>query len=74
MEVILFATITAKFIYNKYYKPIFFTIGDKVLLRLYYKYNIPMLTLPKYGQQYIRLFIIKRWVGRLAYKLDIPSY
>lgn len=51
-----------------------FVVGDKVLLRLWKGYNMPVnhgLT-TKPGQQYAGCFRVLERIGRLAYKLDLP--
>jgi len=46
----------------------------RIDVKLHHGYSIPMPTSPKYGQQYVGPFTVKRRIGRLAYELDIPTH
>lgn len=61
--------------YNQRHKPIHFNVGDYVYLRLWKAYNIPTnkSTTRKLGQAYAGRFRMLERVGRLAYRLDLPS-
>ena len=75
-DALAFASMQAKHYYDKHHMPMSFKEGDSVLLRLHKGYNIPANAsiTRKLGQQYTGPFKVLRKVGRLAYKLDIPTH
>ena len=75
-DALSFASISAKYHYDRDHKPIFFKEGDSVFLRLHKGYNIPAnaTITKKLGQQYVDLFKVLRRIGKLAYELDIPTH
>ena len=70
------ASMMAKHYYDRRHTPISFEEGQQVLLRLHKGYNIPANAsiTRKLGQQYTGPFKVLRRVGRLAYKLDVPTH
>ena len=75
-DAIAFASMRQKFYYDRKHQPMFFRKGDAVLLRLHKGYDVPAtaITGKKYGQQYAGPFTIADRVGRLAYRLELPSH
>ena len=65
---------TMKRYYDQGRKPIFFSVGDKVYLRLHRGYSIPSATNRKLGLQRAGPFKIIERIGRLAYRLQIPDH
>ena len=65
-----FAAVQAKRRYNGKHRPIKFEVGNKVYLWLYYRYHLLGNLSRKYSQQRVGPFIVKKRIGRLAYKLD----
>ena len=74
-ECLKYAAMQMKRQYDARHTPRHFSVGDKVLLRIGRGYNIPTNALisRKLGQQYAGLFTVLERVGRLAYRLDLPS-
>ncbi|KAJ5752832.1 hypothetical protein N7520_008426 [Penicillium odoratum] len=72
---IAFASMEMKRRFDSAHRPIHFKVGDYVLLKLGDGYNIPANhRLPtKLGQRYVGRFRVLKRIGRLAYKLDLPS-
>ena len=62
-----------KFYYNRKYTIIDLEVKDKVFLKLYKEYSIPIVTSYKLYQQRVRLFEILQKISKLAFKLDIPN-
>lgn len=77
-DAISFAQVYQKFHYDRRHQPMYFRVGDKVLLRLHKGYSIPqpvgMTKEAKLGQQYVGPFDIVARIGKQAYRLDIPGY
>jgi hypothetical protein len=67
-----FAAARAKRRYDGTHRDIEFKEGDKVYLRLHRGYHLPGKPSRKLSQQRAGPFVVKRRVGRLAYKLDFP--
>jgi len=68
------SAMTIKRYYDQGRKPIFFSVGDKVYLRLHRGYSIPSATNRKLGLQRAGPFEIIEPIGRLAYRLRIPDH
>ena len=66
----------AKHHYDRKHQPLFMKIDDYALLRLHRGYEIPSTARyeSKYSQQYVDPFKILKRIGRLAYRLEIPSH
>ncbi len=73
-DAIDFAKMDAKYHYDRKHQPLAMRIGEYALLRLHRVYSIPAVTNRKLGQQYVGPFQIIEKIGRLAYRLDIPSH
>ena len=75
-DALAFASINAKYHYDKHHKPMFLKEGSKVYLRLHKGYNIPANAsiTTKLGQQYTGPFRVLRRIGQLAYKLELPTH
>ena len=73
---IAFAQMETKRHYDEKHKPMHMREGDYALIRLHKGYDIPSTAVlgPKYSQQYVGPFRILERVGRLAYRLDLPSH
>ena len=72
-DAIAFASSRMKESYDKQHKPMFFKIGDKVKLRLHRGYKVPAIPNRKLGQQFVGPFTVTGRIGRLAYRLDLPT-
>ena len=74
-DIISFALANQKEHYDRSYQPLFMRVGNWAMLRLHKGYSIPfsVRVTKKLTQQYVGPFRIVKKVGRLAYKLDIPS-
>ncbi|ESZ92704.1 hypothetical protein SBOR_6916 [Sclerotinia borealis F-4128] len=70
------ASMKMKRAYDRFHTPMFFGVGNWVLLRLHKGYNIPSSKKlgKKLSQQYTHPLQIVERVGRLAYKLAIPEH
>jgi hypothetical protein len=68
------AAMQAKRLYDERHTSIYFSPGQKVLLRLHKGYSMPSALPAKFSQQYAGPFVIKRRIGRLAYELDLPPH
>ena len=75
-DALAFASMNAKYYYDKHHTPMFFKEGDFVYLQLHKGYNIPAnaAITHKLGQQYTGPFKVLQRRGRLAYELDIPAH
>ena len=77
-DAISFAQIQQKYHYDRRHQPMYFKVGEKVLLRLHKGYSIPqpagMTKEAKLSQQYVGPFDIVAKVGKQAYRLDIPDH
>ena len=75
-DAIAFANTNAKRYYDRRYYLMFLKVGEWALVRLYKGYLIPstMKVTTKFTQQYVGPFLVMERVGRLAYRLEIPSY
>lgn len=73
--VIFFTLANQKEHYNRSHQPLFIKIGDWAILKLHKSYSIPfsIKVTKKLTQQYVGPFKIVEKVGRLAYRLEIPS-
>lgn len=74
-DAISFAFANQKAHYNRKHQPLFMKVGDWAMLRLHKGYSIPssVRVTKKLTQQYVGPFQIKEKVGRLAYRLEVPS-
>ena len=70
---IAFANIMAKAYYDESHKPISLPTGSKAYLRLHHGYKIPGLTNHKLHNQRVGPFKVLEKVGKLAYRLELPS-
>ena len=70
---IAFAALRMKELYNRRHQPRFFKVGDLVNLRLHRGYRVSAIKSKKLGQQLIGPFPIIERIGRLAYRLRLPS-
>ena len=62
-----------KYQFDKKHKPMFFKVGDFVLLRLHRGFNVPGISgNTKLVQQYAGPFRILEKIGRLGYRLELP--
>ena len=68
-----FAEILMKENYDKKHTPRFFKTGDMVNIRLHRGYKLPSLVSRKYAPLFTGPFRVVKRIGRLAYKLDIPT-
>ena len=71
-DTINFALIRIKQYYDTHHQPIFFKVGDLVKLRLYRGYKILVVS-SKFGPQFIGPFKVLERIGRLIYRLQLPS-
>ncbi|SLM35924.1 probable transposable element [Lasallia pustulata] len=71
-DAIAWAALQSKHYYNANHHPRFFSIGDKVLLRLHCGYKLPGIVNQKIEQQFVGPFTVTEQIGRLAYRLDLP--
>ena len=71
-DAIDFASMKMKQYYDMHHQPIFFNVGDLVKLRLHRGYKVPGVS-SKFGQQFIGPFKVIERIGRLAYRLQLPS-
>ena len=67
-----FANIATKLRYDRIYKALRLNEGSLVFLRLYYGYRIPGVYY-KYSNQRVGPFKILEKVGKLVYRLELPS-
>ena len=72
-DIIVFAALKMKDIYDFYYKSIFFKVEDQVNLRLYRDYRILAIKSKKLNSQFIKLFLIIERIDRLIYRLRLLS-
>lgn len=72
-DAISFAQMNQKRSYDRTHQPMFLKEGDYAMLRLHKGYSIPRAASKKLSQQYVGPFKVTARIGRLAYKLDIPS-
>lgn len=74
-DAIAFATMSHKHHYDRSHQPLFLKVVEYALLRLHKGYSIPSTlgVTKKFTQQYVGPFKVLEKVGRLAYRLDIPS-
>ncbi len=72
-DAIAFTAMNTKYYYDKDHTPRFFREGDLVNLRLHRGYSLPSIENKKLGQQFAGPLRVLERVGRLAYRLDIPS-
>jgi len=68
------SAMTMKRYYNQGRKPIFFSVGDKVFLRLHKGYSAPSAANQKLGLQRVGPFEVIERIGQLAYRLQIPDH
>jgi hypothetical protein len=75
-DAIAFAQMHAKHRYDSKHQPLAMKAGDMALIRLHRGHDIPStsVTGKKFGQQYAGPVKIPEKVGRLAYRLDLPSH
>ena len=75
IDIISFALANHKKHYDKSHQPLFMKVEDWALLKLHKGYSIPSSVgvTKKLTQQYVGPFQIIERVGRLAYKLEVPS-
>ncbi|KAJ5398575.1 hypothetical protein N7465_009064 [Penicillium sp. CMV-2018d] len=69
-----YAAVKMKEYYDRTHQPKHFAVGDKVLLRFWKGYNIPIndAYTKELGQQYAGCFTVLERIGRLAYRLPLP--
>lgn len=67
-----FASMKMKEYYDTHHQPIFFNVGDLVKLRLHRGYEVPGVS-KKIGQQFVGPFKVLERIGRLAYRIQLPS-
>lgn len=74
-DAISFALANQKAHYDRKHQPMFMKVGDWAMLRLHKGYSIPFSAgvTKKLTQQYVGPFQVQERVGRLAYRLDVPS-
>ncbi|RKF57458.1 hypothetical protein GcC1_189022, partial [Golovinomyces cichoracearum] len=74
-DAIAFASMSMKKYYDDKHMPMFFSVGDFVMLRLHKGYTIPIAKLitKKLQQQLVGPFKVTERIGKLAYRLDIPA-
>jgi hypothetical protein len=74
-DAIMLAAMWMKRYYDRSHKPMFFKPGDFVSLRLHRGYNVPGLKdrNVKIEQQFAGPFKVLERVGRLAYRIQLPS-
>lgn len=75
-DAIDFANMGYKYQYDRLHQPLFLRVNDLVLLRLHKGYTIPSTVgiTTKVAQQFVGPFRVIEKIGRLAYKLRIPSH
>ena len=73
---IAFAQMSAKHHYDRKHQPLFMKAGDYALIKLHHGYDIPSTAIlgAKYSQQFVGPFKVLEKVGRLAYRLELPSH
>jgi transposase InsO family protein len=72
-DAIAFAAMRAKSHYDRRHHEMFLNPGNWVNIRLHRGYTLPGLKRPKTSQQFVGPFRILERVGRLAYRLDLPT-
>ena len=74
-DAIFFALANHKEHYDRSHQPLFMKVGDWAMLKLHKGYLIPSSVgvTKKLTQQYVGPFQVVEKVGRLAYKLEVPS-
>ena len=72
-DAIEFAATQSKKYYDGRHQPMFFDKGDYVHLKLHRGYKLPGLEHRKTSQQYVGPFKVIERIGRLAYRLQLPS-
>ncbi len=74
-DAIFFVLANQKKYYDRHHQPLFMKVGEWAMLKLYKSYLIPSSigVTKKLTQQYVGPFQIIKKVGRLVYRLDIPS-
>ena len=70
-DVIAFAALKMKDIYDFHHKPMFFKVGDQVNLRLHRGYRVSAIKSKKLGPQFIGSFPVIERIGRLTYRLRL---
>lgn len=75
-ESLAFASMSMKKYYDAKHKPIFFAPGDFVYLKLGDSYDIAAneRLAPKVAQRYVGRFKVLERIGKLAYRLDFPTW
>ena len=71
-DALAFASLRMKNYYDAKHKPMFFSVGDFVHLRLHRGYQMAGVQSRKLGQQFAGPFQIEERIGRLAYRLKLP--
>ena len=71
-DVIVFASLKMKEVYNFKYQLMFFNVKDLVHLRLHKDYKISVITSKKIRSQLIESFKIFERIERLTYRLKLP--
>ena len=74
-DALAYAQMNQKYHYDRSHTPMFLKVGDYALIRLHKGYKIPSTAkvTHKLGQQYVGPFPVLQKIGRLAYRLDIPT-
>ena len=70
-DIIIFAAIRIKELYNRLYRSKFFKVGDLVNLRLHREYRVLAIKSKKLSSQFIGLFSIIERIDRLIYRLRL---
>ena len=73
-DAVVFAAAKAKSWYDKRHTPLVLLEGSHAFLRLHRGYHLPGHPSRKLSQQYCGPFLVEKRVGKLAYKLKIPSH
>jgi hypothetical protein len=66
--------INSKKQYDRHHTPMFLKVGDYALLRFHKGYKIPSAANKKLSQQYSPPLKVIERIGRLAYRLEIPTH
>lgn len=75
-DVILFAQLNQKIHYDRLHQSMYLKVEEWALLRLHKSYSIPSTieVIKKLFQQYVGPFRVIQKIGKLAYKLNVPSH
>lgn len=73
VDAILYVSLLSKIRYDSMYVSLLLESSEKIFLRLYWSYTLLDRHNNKLNNQRIDLFLIKRRINRLIYKLDLLS-